>query len=160
VACSRISGSRMRSTEINVVDVDDAFVDELWKRVESSGSFYSIGDGTTKNVFRRMMFKSDLVLSIPGGYVRLDIGSDVIELHPIVFGPSAFVAAGDTLERIYALFSKLFQDKPICCIIPNEMRAAKKLALLAGMREKGPIARMLSGIRIACTAYVWRPKDV
>jgi hypothetical protein len=150
----------MQSTEIKVLDVDSQLVDKLWSRVEHSGSFYSIGDGVTKENFRRVLYGSSYVVAIDGGIVRLDIGSDYVELHPIAFSHAIFRNAHETIEAIYSRFVRSFQSKPICCIIPSEMRAAKVLAQLAGMHYEGVVYRLLSGVKLACSVYSWRPENV
>jgi hypothetical protein len=145
---------------IKVLDVSERLIDELWNIVSKSGSFYSIADGVTKGTFEQAMFKSDFVLSVPGGYMHLNIERDYVELHPIATGKEAFREAKSTLKGIYALLGNLFQSKPICCIIPSEMESAKRLAAFAGMTDSGPIARVLSGVNLECAMFIWRPRNV
>jgi hypothetical protein len=138
------------------VDVDDAFVDEEWKKVSSVGGYYSIGDGVSKDVFRRMFFQSDFVLQSPSLTIRIVAEKDCLEVHPIVFGGSVFRHAVCALEDIVELRDKHFANKPICCIIPNEMHGARRLAVAAGMTEAGKCSRSLSGVEIPCTIFTWR----
>jgi hypothetical protein len=142
-----------------LVDVDSALVDNLWAKLESSGSFYSIADGCSKEHFSKVLFESSLVVRIEGGIVRLVDEGSYVELHPIVFGHSLFRNAATTLDELHSLTRRAFQSKPIRCIIPNRMHAAMHLAKLAGMTEIDMVMRNLSGIPIACTVYEWRPED-
>jgi len=147
----------MQYDEIKVLDVDEALVDSLWGKIKDTGSFYSIGDGATKDVFRAALYKSSYVLEISGAIIRLEVGDFLVELHPIVFGPSLYEVAPKMLKEIYERFGSSFRKKSICCIIPQGMRAAKRLAVRAGMREFGPVTRLLSGVPLPCVMYGWRP---
>lgn len=139
---------------LEAVAVDEALVDDLWKRIEETGSFYSIGDGVSKEQFRKVMFESSLVLRGGSSMFRLEEHPDYFELHPIVFGPSAFAHARELLGEIEGIRDKMFAKKPICCIIPRRMRGAKRLALEAGMKATGEVVRQFSGVAIACTVYM------
>ena len=146
----------MRYTEISVIDVTDTFVDNLWDKVKDSGSFYSIGDGSSKECFRRVFFESSLVLKVPGGFARFNVEPSFVELHPIIFGPELYRNARSTLEGICELARESFQGKPIRCIIPSRMKGLKRLAVLAGMEHRGACVRPLSGVPISCEVYEWR----
>ena len=141
---------------LKTVDVNDKLVDELWNKVSSSGSFYSIGDGVVKKVFRKVLFDSNFVLQVDTLTIRLEVKKDYIEVHPIAFGPSAFRYAKEALRDIIELRDKLFPRKPLCCIIPDGMRGAKRLARIAGMAQEGKTTRPLSGVQITCEVFVWR----
>lgn len=137
---------------IKRVDVDDALIDELWNKVKDTGSFYSIGDGRNKQSFRRVLFGSYAVLSIPGGYMRCDNYKDVVELHPILFSADVFRHAQEGFSEL----KELFKGRDLCCIIPSEMHGAISLAKRVGMDRFGTCSRKLSGIDINCDVYVWR----
>lgn len=141
---------------LKVVDINDTFVDELWNKVSSSGSYYSIGDGVVKKVFRKVLFDSNFVLQVETFTIRLEVKKDYIEIHPIAFGPSAFRHAKEALRDIVELRDRLFAGKPLCCIIPDGMRGAKRLARISGMTQEGKTTRPLSGIQITCEVFVWR----
>ena len=134
---------------LKAIDVDDEFVDEIWNRVSTSGSYYSIGDGVSKNVFRQMLFGS-FVLKGDGLVLRLDVKGNEIEIHPMIFGPSAFRYAKEALGEV----KEFFPESAICVIIPEGMRGAKRLAMAAGMKEAGKYSRPLSGVIIQCS--IWR----
>ena len=138
------------------VDVNDRFVDEMWKKVSEAGSYYSIGDGVTKETFRKVLFQSALVLRGASAIFRIENNRDFVEVHPIVFGHSFFRDAHSVLEEGVKLLGKLFDSKPICCIIPDGMKGTRHLAQIAGMTEAGKLARELSGVPISCTVFVWR----
>jgi hypothetical protein len=140
---------------LKAIDVDDELVDELWEKVSSSGSFYSIGDGVTKERFRWVLFQSALVLRGPCIVVRLDVG-EYVEYHPMIFGHSIFRYGREVLEDIARFRDRLFPNKPICCIIPDRMRGTKHLAISGGMVETGRFVRGLSGVAIPCTVFTWR----
>lgn len=141
---------------LSVIDVDDEFVDETWKRIENCGGFYSIGDGVSKEVFRKMLFGSSLVVEGEGAVVRIQIEESLVEIHPIVFGPSFFMGASLMLQELIERFGGLFSQRPICCIIPDGMRGAKRLARIAGFDETGKASRKLSGVLLLCSVYTWR----
>lgn len=141
---------------LRIVDVNDNIVDELWKKVENLGSFYSISDGVTKSTFRKMLFESTVLLQAENLVIRISESRGFIELHPIVFGPMAFRQARYALSDVGEYRDKLFAGKPLCCIIPNGMRGAKKLAMAAGMTETGDTNRLFSGILIPCSIFIWR----
>ena len=141
---------------LKVVDVTDDFVDEEWKKVSDVGSYYSIGDGISKDTFRRMLFQSDFILQAPSLTIRLVSEKDYLEVHPIAFGNSVFRHAACAMDDIVELRDKHFAEKPICCIIPDGMRGAERLALAAGMTKAGKCTRPLSGVMIACTVFTWR----
>jgi len=138
---------------LEAVSVDDSFVDELWIRVSGIGGYYSIGDGITKDVFRRMLFSSAMVLQAPNLTIRLADEEKCLEVHPIAFGPSAFRHAACAMDDIVELRDKVFKEKPICCIIPDGMRGAKRLALAAGMTKSEAMVRDLSGVQVSCTVF-------
>jgi hypothetical protein len=146
--------------EIKLIDVDDEFIDSLWNKINFAGSFYSIGDGVTKDTFRRVMYASSYVLAIDGGVIRLEIGSDFVELHIIVFNHAAFRNPKGIMESIVSRLGSSFHDKPICCIIPSEMRGAKRLAILAGMTQEMHLVRQLSGVNIDCDVFMRRYNNV
>ena len=141
---------------LDLVDVDEALVDEMWGKVSTSGSYYSIGDGVTKDVFRRMLFESNLVFKGDHFLIRGECHADCVELHPIVFGHSSFRNSKAILGEILPVVEKLFAKKPVCCIIPEGMRGAKHLALTAGLERTGEVTRSLSGVELRCGVYVKR----
>ena len=136
------------------IAVDDGLVDELWERVKHCGSFYSIGDGYSKEHFRSVLFRSEKVFRGEGMVVRLEAYHDYLEIHPIVLGPSAFRHTNEMLNELIEVSAKSFYRRPICCIIPNRMRGARLLARSAGMILRGCVERNLSGVMIPCG--VWR----
>jgi len=140
---------------LSAVDVDDSLVDDLWNRVESCGSFYSIGDGVSKEVFRKVLFASALVLRGESVVIRLE-ASEVLEAHPIVLGHSFFRHAKEALSEVVAIRDRLFASRPVCCIIPVKMRGTKALARIAGMTQTGAVMRSLSGVAIPCAVFTWR----
>jgi hypothetical protein len=141
---------------LSVVAVDDAFVDGLWKKVAPSGSYYSIGDGVCKATFRRVFFESALVLSGNSVVIRFENHKDYVELHPIVMGQSAFRHAKEIVEDASSACERLFAKMPVCCIIPDGMRGAKRLAEVAGFTQKGYVERNLSGVMLRCSVFVKR----
>lgn len=141
---------------LRLVSVNEKVIERLWDRISEAGSYYSIGDGVTKEVFSKVLFQSNFVLEAKNLAVRLELHDDYVELHPIVFGPSAFREAKKALEEI----STLFSTKPICCIIPSDMRGARRLAQAAGMRVMGMAMRPLSGVPVRCTVFEWRKEYV
>jgi len=141
---------------LRAVDVDDRLVDEIWEKVSGVGSYYSIADGCTKDLFRSRLFQSNAVLQGEGLLLRLEAGEGCLEVHPIAFGPSSFRHAKEALQDIVELRDRLFATKPICCIIPDGMRGARRLAREAGMTRTGTVIRPLSGIPIPCTVFTWR----
>ena len=141
---------------LEAVDVSDRIVDEIWERVSKAGSYYSIADGITKGNFRRMLFESSILYRAPSLVVRLNFTPEYVEIHPIAFGPSVFKHAREALSEIVELRDRLFSDKPICAIIPDGMRGAKRLAKVAGMTEEARYVRALSGVAIPCTVFTWR----
>ena len=64
---------------LKTVDVNDKLVDELWNKVSSSGSFYSIGDGVVKKVFRKVLFDSNFVLQVDTLTIRLEVKKDYMK---------------------------------------------------------------------------------
>ena len=141
---------------LKCIEINDSLVDELWQKVSKSGSYYSIGDGVTKNVFRRMLFESNVVLQGESILVRLEDHNDYVELHPIVFGHSVFKNAAGILGDVVSVVALLFSNKPICCIIPEGMKGTKRLAEVAGFHYNGPVERSLSGVVIRCSVFVKR----
>ena len=141
---------------LEAVDVSDRVVDEIWEKVSRAGSYYSIADGVTKEVFRRMLFESSILYRAPSLIIRLNFNKDFVEIHPIAFGPSVFKHAREALSEIVALRDRLFAEKPICVIIPDGMRGAKRLAKAAGMSEEAKYVRAFSGVAIPCTVFTWR----
>jgi hypothetical protein len=141
---------------LRAVDIDDRLVDELWEKVSQIGSFYSIGDGVSKETFRKVLFHSDAVFRGPNVIIRLEAKPEYIELHPIVFGHSLFRHAKEALLEVSELRDRLFAGKPIYCIIPSEMNGTKHLALKAGMARIGDVMRPLSGVEIPCEVFLWR----
>jgi hypothetical protein len=150
----------MRSTEISLVDVDEALADDLWNHVGSSGGFYSIGDGVTREHFKRMLFASSLAMLSDSLFLRFEAKADFNEMHPLVLSHRAFEKPEETLEKAYALGSKAFRNLPLCCIIPTRMRALNRLAEKAGMVRSSYMVRNLTGEPISCSVYLWRPKYV
>lgn len=138
------------------VPVDAVLVDEMWEKVADSGSYYSIGDGMTKNVFRSMLFQSNIVLRGPSVLIRLVDMKECLEAHPIAFGHSFFHHAREALADVMGIRDRFFPEKPICCIIPEGMKGAKRLARVAGMSETGKVTRGLSGVSIPCRVFSWR----
>ena len=141
---------------LKVVDVDEELVDDLWKQVSGIGSYYSIGDGFSREVFQRMLYHSNFVLQAPSLTIRLVAEKDYLEVHPIAFGNSVFRHAVCAMEDIAELRDSIFKGREICCIIPDGMRGAKRLAQAAGMTETNKCIRELSGVVIACTVFTWR----
>jgi hypothetical protein len=139
---------------LKLVSVNDAFNDELWNRVSDSRRYYSIGDGFSKEVFRKVFFQSNYVLKGPNIVVRLEEARDYVECHPIVFGVEPFLHAREAMGDCASLFT----SKPVCCIIPSGLRGAKRLARLAGMHQSGGCRRPLSGVVIPCE--IWRYDNV
>jgi hypothetical protein len=137
---------------LKAVDVDDRLVEELWGKVNGVGSYYSIADGTTKEVFRRVLFASVLVLRNESVVMRFDDKGEYVELHPMVFKHEFFRHANEAIREAAAAFA----GKPICCIIPDGLRGAKRLARVGGMVETGKMIRSLSGVPISCTIFTWR----
>jgi hypothetical protein len=146
--------------EIRPLDVDEELIERIWNKVKDSGSFYSIGDGVTREHFKKVFFESNLVIAIEGGIARFELNDNFVEIHVLVFGHSFFRNAAETLRAIYAFAQKSFQNKPIRCMIPNEMRGFKRLAQIAGMAEIGLCSRNLTGVLITCMVYEWRPDNV
>jgi hypothetical protein len=145
---------------IEYVDVDEAFVGELWEKVSECASFYSIGDGFSREHFHKVFFESDIVAKLEGGFARAEIYDDFVELHVLVFGPSFFRNANEALNRFYDDNRKLFKDREIRCIIPSRMKGFRMLAKYAGMAFDAQCSRLLSGIPILCDRYIWRPENV
>lgn len=141
---------------LKAIEVNDRLVDELWNKVASAGSYYSIGDGVTKEVFRKVLFQSNFVLRAEALLIRLEVKKTYIEIHPISFGPSTFRCAKEALKDIVELRDKLFAGKLVCCIIPDGMRGAKKLARTSGMTSIERLVKPLSGVPIPCEVFVWR----
>jgi hypothetical protein len=141
---------------LKTVEINDSFVDEIWNKVASSGSYYSIGDGVKKEVFRKVLFNSNFVLQTEGLLIRLEVRESCIEIHPISFGPSTFRYAKEALKDIVDLRDRLFAGKLVCCIIPDGMRGAKRLARIAGMTSVEKLVRPLSGVPILCEVFIWR----
>ena len=141
---------------LKAVNVDEELVSKLWHRVGSVGSFYSIADGASKDHFRHVLYSSDAVLQGPGVFIRLEARNGSLEVHPIVVGHEAFHFAHDMVEDIASLRDERFAGKAICCIIPEGMRGAKRLAEVAGMKQCGRCKRSLSGVEISCAVYSWR----
>ena len=139
---------------LSLVSVNDKFVDALWDRAKGAGGYYAIGDGASKDVFRRMFFQSNYVLEGPNIVVRLNENLDHVELHPIIFGVEPFIHAREAMSDCASLFT----SKPICCIIPSGLRGARRLAKLAGMHQSGGCVRPLSGVQIPCE--IWRYDNV
>ena len=139
---------------LKLVSVNDTFIDRLWDRVSDSRRYYAIGDGASKDVFRKVFFQSTYVLEGPNIVVRLDESRDYAELHPIVFGAEPFIHAQEAIGDCASLFT----SKPVCCIIPSGLRGAKRLARLAGMHQSGGCVRPLSGVSVPCE--VWRYDNV
>lgn len=141
---------------IEIIDVNEALIDSIWDRIKDVGSFYSIGDGASRETFSRVMYGSSAVLKIQDGFIRAEDNGAFVELHPIFFGHSAFRQANGIMDEI----TKLFHGKNICCIIPSRMESAMDLALKAGMHEIGTMHRELSGVPVVCTVFIRRNKDV
>ena len=141
-----------------IVDVDEGFLNSLWQKVENSGSFYSIGDGVTREHFDRVFYESSLVFELEDGIARFEVNPSYVEVHVLVFGHKFFRLAKQALAEIYEMASSIFRDKEIRCIIPDRMRGFKRLALAAGMTPRGFVDRMLSGIPIRCAVFSWRAK--
>lgn len=140
----------------NLATVDEALVDEIWSKVREAGGFYSIGDGASREVLKRVLFQSAYVFRTEGGYVRLENLGKGFELHPIILGPSMVRDAKAIFEEI----AKRFPNSDICCIIPDGMKAAKRLARRIGMLEAGPFVRCLSGIALRCSVFTRRCENV
>jgi hypothetical protein len=136
-------------------DVGPALVDGLWDKVKGSGSYYSIGDGVTKAVFSKMLFDSALVLGGIGATFRIEKHKDFVEIHPMVFSHEFFGVAKATMEEFAELAAWLFAKKRLCCIIPDGLRGAKRLARLAGFSEGSKVERKLSGVSLVCSVYEW-----
>jgi len=145
---------------IEYVDVDDKFIDELWEKVSECASFYSIGDGCSREHFRKVFFESDIVARLEGGFARAEIYDGFVELHVLVFGPSFFANAKAALQKFYDDSQKLFNGREIRCIIPARMKGFKMLAKHAGMAFDSQCSRLLSGIPILCNVFIWRPENV
>jgi hypothetical protein len=150
----------MPSTEINLVDIDEELVEGLWSRIADSGGFYSIGDGVTREHFRRMLFSSSLAMMSDSVFLRFEAKEDFNEMHPLVFSHKAFNDPEASLQRAYSLGLGVFRNLPLCCIIPNRMKGLKRLAEKAGMDQSGYLERSLTGIPVSCSKYLWRPQDV
>ena len=147
----------MQSTEIKIVDVDEAFLESLWDKVATSGSFYSIGDGITKVHFKKVFYESTLVIELEGGISRFEECKDFVEVHVLVFGHSFYRNAKQSLQDIYHLAAGIFQNKPIRCMIPSEMKGFLRLPEAAGMHKIGTQLRLLTGVPVTCTVFEWRP---
>jgi hypothetical protein len=141
---------------LKAIDVNDSLVDELWHKVSRSGSYYSIGDGVAKATFCRVLFESPLVLRGKDFVIRCELHNDCVELHPLVFGPGAFHDVRAKVEEIATYATKLFAQKPLCCIIPFGMRGAKRLAESAGFVFHSILNRSLSGVNVRCVVFVKR----
>ena len=83
---------------LKVVEVDESLVDRAWQSVSGLGGYYSIADGITKDIFRRMLFGSAVVLEAPNLMIRLQAWDDYLEVHPVAFGPSVFAAMVDSRD--------------------------------------------------------------
>ena len=141
---------------LRVISVDSAFIDVLWDKVCRSGSYYSIGDGASKQSFHRVLFESVFVVEGDDFVIRAEMHPDCIELHPIVFGHSFFKNAPVILAEAILLIDRLFAKMPICCIIPEGMRGAKRLAEIAGLVFERFVDRSLSGVVVRCSVFVKR----
>jgi hypothetical protein len=147
----------MQYTNLRLLDVNDALVEQLWNYVKNAGSFYSIGDGNSKEVFRKALYKSNYVLEAPGVFMHLNYEPSYVELHPILVGHQAIRTAKWAMKAIYDLLGSYFEGKPICCIIPSELESTMKLAEICGMHKEGLMLRPLSGVNVTCVKYSWRP---
>lgn len=141
---------------LSIVSVDEAFIEAAWQRVSSAGSYYSIGDGASHETFRRMLFQSVLVVKGEGFIIRVERHADCVELHPIVFGHALFRNAATVLAELTPIIERLFAKTPICCIIPDGMRGAKRLVRIAGFAPEGAVQRNLSGVMLRCSVFVKR----
>ena len=150
----------MASTEINLVDIDEELVENLWNRIADSGGFYSIGDGVTREHFRAMLFSSSLAMMSDEVFLRFEVKEDFNEMHPLIFSHKAFDKPEASLQRAYSLGLGVFRNLPLCCIIPNRMKGLKRLAQKAEMVHSSYIVRNLTGESISCSVYLWRPKYV
>ncbi len=133
------------------VDVDEPFLEDLWKRVSGLGGYYSIGDGASYEVFSKVFYQSALVLQGESIVIRFDRYNGYVEMHPIVWGHSCFRYAEAILEECASFFT----GERICCMIPQKAKGLRHLALRAGMVEKEVTMRNLSGVAIPCVVY-WR----
>jgi hypothetical protein len=143
-----------------LVAVDESLVDKIWLSASKAGSLYSIGDGSSKEVLRKVLFKSSFVVEIEGGIVRAEDIGVAIELHPVATGPAIFRHARAVLQEIAGISQKVMPGKPLCCIIPKKLRGAISLASRSGMKLAGECSRVLTGIPIDCLVYVWEGKHV
>ena len=150
----------MQSTGIEIVDVDENLIDEIWDKVKESPSFESIGDGCSRAQVHKVYFESNLVIRANGSYARFEVNDSYVEIHVMIFKHSFFRDAKENLRSLYAFAHKSFQNRPIRCMIPNEMRGFKRLAEIAGMRALGLVSRNLSGVPITCAVFEWRPEYV
>jgi hypothetical protein len=145
---------------IKLIDVDDDFVSSLWTKVENAGSFYSIGDGYSKEHLRNVLYASNFVLSCPEGIIRFEIHSDFVEAHTMIFGHSAFSYLSDIASDIEELKASFFPDKPLCCIIPAKMKSFLRLVKAIGFAPESTFLRLLSGRPITCIKFIWRKTNV
>ena len=141
---------------LKAVDIDESALGELWEKVSRSGGYYSIGDGSSEGHFREVFFASEKVLVGPSLVVRIELRDGFVEVHPIVFGPEPFRIAADAFDDVIETRDRCFAGRPICCIIPDGMRGARRLARLAGMKEAGKTERSLSGVTVSCTVFARR----
>jgi len=143
--------------QVKLLDVGDSLIDKLWEIVSQSGSFYSIGDGSSRKRLRDVLLSSSFVLEYSGSIVRLNVGEDYVELHPIVLGHSTIRDAPNAIKAIYNKLGIIFSPKPIRCTIPVELRSAHRLAERANMTFTGETQGMLSNVEVLCDVYEWRP---
>jgi hypothetical protein len=145
---------------IEYVDVDESFLRDIWDKVSLSPGYYSIGDGFSYDHLRHVFFNSDIVARLEGGFARVEVKDNFIEIHVLVFGPSFFRNAKSALKELSENNKQLFQDKDIRCIIPSRMKGFRRLAKYAGMVFQSQCIRFLSGSPITCDVFSWRPDNV
>jgi hypothetical protein len=75
-----------------------------------------------------------------------------------VFGTSLFRDSVPASNELLMLVERLFDQRPICCIIPEGMRSAKRLAEASSFARERMLERNLSGVKLLCGVYVKRRK--
>ena len=141
---------------IKIIDVDDKFIDDLWAKVENTGTIFLLSDGYSKELFRSLYYNSNLVVSYEDGIMRVEVGENVIDIHLLALGHRFFHGVNKALEELCDLVHTNFPNKPIVCMIPTRMKSFRNIAELSGMIETGSCDRKMSGVVIPCTIFTWR----
>ena len=157
MACS----SRLYSKPhcLKLVSADEALVDRMWQAVESLGRWYSAADGVTKETLRKVVFRSSLIAESSELFLRFEITDDYVELHPVVRSHGVFAHREEILAFLSSTRESFFHAKPLCCIIPESMKSAMKLATRFCFEFVGYVNREFSGRVTRCSVYAWRGEN-